>query len=231
MFSLSGNPSIKISEFAILVFLKNQPVKWVYPKMKEKIMPLYDLIPKSNPNLKATLLILLGNIGRAFNKFDEYEWSVIQEMNDWFQGLEEGIKLKNIYFCLDGTSLKFFAGETNLVVRKGLQIARSRLPKKTVRKRPPKKETNKKQQSTNISVTENARLIEDSSVNSDVSSVPVNNVSIKPTKCLPCLSSDDDSEKDGMEIDSNLFSLQTSNSVNNVQLSMDSNSSAGDIEF
>lgn len=132
---------------------------------------------------------------------------------------------------MDGTSLKFFAGETNLVVRQGLQVARSRLPKKTVRKRPPKKETNKKQQSTNNSVTESARLIEDSSVNSDVSSVPVNNVSIKPTKCLPCLPSDDDSEKDGMEIDSNLFSLQTNNSVNNVQLSMDSNSSAGDIEF
>lgn len=138
---------------------------------------------------------------------------------------------------MDCTNHKFFAGETNLVVRKGLQIARSRLPKKSVRKRPPKKETSETQQSTNNSVTESARLIEDSSVNSDVSSVNVNNVSINSTKCLPCLPNDEDSEKDGMDIDSNvnidanLFSLPTNNSVNNVHLSMDSNSSASDIEF
>ncbi|KAL1517579.1 hypothetical protein ABEB36_001323 [Hypothenemus hampei] len=102
------NPSERFSSFAILIFLKNKSGKWVHNKIQQHLLPLYEKVPTSNPNLKATMLLLLGNIYYSFNKFDEQELSLIVQMQQWLESLKpiesDDIVLKSLEIAIDKLS-------------------------------------------------------------------------------------------------------------------------------
>ncbi|KAH1003650.1 hypothetical protein HUJ04_003534 [Dendroctonus ponderosae] len=86
------NPFERQSDFAILLFFKSQPAK----------------IPNSNSNLRANLIIFMGNICSAFKAHIDEEWLLILEMNQWFETIQ------NV--------------ERDAVVLKSIILAKNRLP-------------------------------------------------------------------------------------------------------
>ncbi|XP_060519480.1 uncharacterized protein LOC132697825 [Cylas formicarius] len=112
------NPSDRLGDCALLLFLKNKPTKWVYRKMKDNIMPLMETIPAENRNLRATFIIMLGNVCNGFDKYEEYDWSVILEMERWFRSLD--------------------SDQLDPLSKRSIYLAVSRLPRRPNRRRPAK---------------------------------------------------------------------------------------------
>ncbi|XP_076264764.1 uncharacterized protein LOC143198967 isoform X1 [Rhynchophorus ferrugineus] len=82
------HPSKRLFKLTMLVFLKNKPTNWVHQKINDILIPLYQKIPASNVNLKATVLILIANICSGFDRCNEQDWAVILELDKWFQSIE-----------------------------------------------------------------------------------------------------------------------------------------------
>ncbi|XP_066254439.1 putative leucine-rich repeat-containing protein DDB_G0290503 [Euwallacea similis] len=100
------NPSVKLSDYTLQLFLKNKPASWVSKKVHDCLIPLYQQVPETNPNLKATLLILYGNI-HYFFKAQELQF--VTKIDEWFEGLQQE--------------------EKDPVVQRSLIVARQRLLK------------------------------------------------------------------------------------------------------
>ncbi|XP_030758014.1 uncharacterized protein LOC115883738 isoform X2 [Sitophilus oryzae] len=108
-------PSKRLSDFTLLVFLKNKPTGWVHQKIKDSLLPLFDQIPDSNVNLKGTILILLANICCGLNKYETEDWKVISEMDQWLENLGNG--------------------DLDPVTRRSIKYARGILPRKSEKKK------------------------------------------------------------------------------------------------
>ncbi|XP_066151067.1 uncharacterized protein [Euwallacea fornicatus] len=100
------NPSVKLSDYTLQLFLKNKPASWVSKKVHDCLIPLYEQVPNTNPNLKATLLILYGNIHYFFKA---HELQFVTKIDDWFESLQQE--------------------EKDPVVQRSLIVARQRLLK------------------------------------------------------------------------------------------------------
>lgn len=78
-----------MSDFAILLFCKNHPTKWVYKKIQDYFKKIVEQIV--NENFKATVIILIGNICSQFDAKCEYDANVLQEIRKWLLSIADGI--------------------------------------------------------------------------------------------------------------------------------------------
>lgn len=87
---LLENPT-RSADFALLLYCKNQPEKWVYEKIEEHLKPIIlNNLPIDN--VKATTIILIGNLCNRFSSKSEPNY--LEEIRLWFKSLING---KNWY--------------------------------------------------------------------------------------------------------------------------------------
>lgn len=74
------------SDFALLLYCRNRPEKWVYEKIDEHLKPLVSL--NIQDNFKASLVILIGNLYHRFSSKSEINY--LPKIRDWFKSLING---------------------------------------------------------------------------------------------------------------------------------------------
>ncbi|XP_063919834.1 putative autophagy-related protein 11 [Zophobas morio] len=99
------NPS-RSSDFALLLYCKSRPEKWVYEKVDEHLKPLVSM--EIQDNFKATLIILIGNLYNRFSSKSEVNY--LPQIREWLSSLVKE--------------------DTPDVVRKCVYVSLSRLKKK-----------------------------------------------------------------------------------------------------
>lgn len=77
-----GNP-VRSSDYALLLFCKNHPDKWVNEKIDQHLKPLIDKIP--NDNSKAAVIILIGNLSHRFSSKAEVNY--VTGIRQWLRSL------------------------------------------------------------------------------------------------------------------------------------------------
>ncbi|CAH1125734.1 unnamed protein product [Ceutorhynchus assimilis] len=78
------NPAKKQIEFSLLLLIIHQERDWIFDKIQSRFWPLYDVIPCSNSNLKATLILFIGKVCTRFESED-----IIGQVKQWFENLKQ----------------------------------------------------------------------------------------------------------------------------------------------
>ena len=89
---VAENPS-RSSDFALLLYCKSRPEKWVYEKVDEHLKPLVSM--EIQDNFKATLIILIGNLYNRFSSKSEVNY--LPQIREWLSSLVKG-KTFLLYF-------------------------------------------------------------------------------------------------------------------------------------
>ncbi|EFA00614.2 early endosome antigen 1 [Tribolium castaneum] len=94
------NP-VRSSDFALLLYCKNRPEKWVYEKIEEHMKPIVEQIPKEN--FKAAVIILIGNLYNRFSSKSEVNY--LPKIREWFRSLltetTPDVVRRSVYLCLN----------------------------------------------------------------------------------------------------------------------------------
>ncbi|XP_044270713.1 early endosome antigen 1-like [Tribolium madens] len=94
------NP-VRSSDFALLLYCKNQPEKWVYEKIEQHMKPVVAQIPKEN--FKAAVIILIGNLYNRFSSKSEVNY--LPKIREWFRSLltetTPDVVRRSVYLCLN----------------------------------------------------------------------------------------------------------------------------------